>query len=317
MIVFIEAAKEFTGLTAVTCVFLIAAFILVAFNRTVERKARNAFLVCLATLFCIALADWFSYITEGKVPELRYVHAVLMALTFAIAPVLPAAIAQTIYPTRSIRWVMIILSIHAVFELISIACGFVFWVDANNIYHRGTFYPVYMAVYSFSSAYLIIETFRAARAYQTAQIAVVFGILICMFTGVIIQIFDSTVRMTWPATSMAVVLFFQFYSDMVLRTDALTKLLNRRSYEEALAHPSLPCIAVVIDIDDFKSVNDIYGHAYGDKCLIQTARLIRHSLGNAGLCFRTGGDEFAVIVTKRLDEIEALCSELKELSSHE
>lgn len=302
--------RFFTGLTVVTIVFLVTAIALIACNRTIDRKARNVFVSCLSTLALIALADWFMYLVSGQMPQLRTLHAVLMALTFAVAPLLPVFVANTICPNGRVKWVTALLIAHAIFELVGIVGGYVFWIDEYNVYHRGTLYPVYMAAYTVSSVYLIVKTIIAAHAYQGAQIAMVFGIILCMFTGVIIQVFDSSVRMTWPSVSMAVVLYFMFYSDMVLRTDPLTMLLNRRSYEDALAHPTLPCVAVVIDIDNFKTINDTYGHAYGDECIVRAARIIRRSFGQAGLSYRTGGDEFAVIMAKRLSDVEQFTSKL-------
>lgn len=63
---------------------------------------------------------------------------------------------------------------------------------------------------------------------------------------------------------MGVVLFFQLYADMVLRTDSLTGLLNRHAYGEFLADPPLPRAVVLIDVNNFKRVSDTYGHPFGD-----------------------------------------------------
>nr|WP_269461410.1 GGDEF domain-containing protein [Shewanella benthica] len=49
------------------------------------------------------------------------------------------------------------------------------------------------------------------------------------------------------------------------------------------------------DVDDFKSVNDTYGHDAGDKVFYELARQITHSLRTDDLCCRLGGDEFIVI----------------------
>ena len=313
MLVDSVAMRSFTGLTVITVVFLIAGALLIACNRTVDRKARRIFIICLAALVCLALFDWYTYYTNGWLPEHRWLHTIVVTITFAGAPFLPLLIAQTIYPDRRIRWVVALLIIQALIEVVNVFGGFIFWVDETNLYHRGSMYWIYMAAYTVSSIYLIIATIRLSRAYQTAQAFVVFGIIACMFTGIIIQIFDIDVRMTWPAVSMSVILYFLFYSDMVLRTDALTMLLNRRSFQDALDHPPLPSIAVIVDIDDFKNVNDTHGHPYGDACLTRIAHMIRRSFSSAGLCYRTGGDEFAVIMSKRLDDVELLSAELKRL----
>lgn len=305
-----ESMREFTGLTAITVMFLLAGSLLIFHNSTVSRKARNAFLASTITLMCIALADCLCYLTDGKDPGFAALHTALLVITFCIAPAIPILIANTVSPQRYVKWAVILLVIHAAFQLASIPGGWVFWVDAANTYHRGPLYPVYMAAYSASALYLVVESIKTGRAYQAVRVSVVFAILACMLTGVLIQVFDTTVRTTWPAVSMAVMLYFMFYSDMVLRNDVLTKLLNRRSYRDALEKPPLPFVAVVIDVDNFKGVNDTYGHAFGDECLARVAQMIRRSYGSAGLCYRTGGDEFAVIVTRDLDGTESMKEKL-------
>lgn len=305
-----DAIKGFTGLTALTLAFLVASASVVLNNRTVSRRSRRVFICVILALFCIAAIDWFTVVTSGQYPELRTLHAVLMALTFAVAPFLPVAIANAIFPAKYVGWVFILLAVHAAFQLGSIFGGYVFWIDENNAYHRGPLYIVYMVVYTVTALYLVIESVRMGRAYQSSIIAIV-AVLACLLIGVIIQVFDSTVRMTWPAVSMAVLLFFAYYSDMVLRADPLTKLLNRRGYEEFVARPKLPCVAMIIDVDDFKHVNDTYGHAYGDECLTAIAACIRRAIGSAGLCYRTGGDEFAVMLMRRIDEADAFAAAVK------
>lgn len=103
------------------------------------------------------------------------------------------------------------------------------------------------------------------------------------------------------------------------RTDPLTGLGNRRSLEQAmpqLAEPSPGAHArkrrlalMVIDIDEFKQVNDLHGHAAGDRVLQDVARLIRLHLREGDLGVRWGGEEF-LIVAQVADEHDALqCAE--------
>ena len=84
--------------------------------------------------------------------------------------------------------------------------------------------------------------------------------------------------------------------------DALTGLGNRRALEQRLSdlatagQEGAGSYAVhYVDLDDFKEVNDISGHAVGDELLRIVARRLRRLAGDADLCFRVGGDEFALI----------------------
>ena len=62
-------------------------------------------------------------------------------------------------------------------------------------------------------------------AYQTVYFSTVIGILLCMLTGVLIQVADANVRTTWPAVSMAVTLYFIFYSSTVRPFSAASSLV--------------------------------------------------------------------------------------------
>ncbi len=75
--------------------------------------------------------------------------------------------------------------------------------------------------------------------------------------------------------------------------DQLTGLRNRRAAQEDLAKPRPGQVAaVLIDIDDFKVINDRYGHQAGDAVLAEVAIIVAQRLGSAWKLFRLGGDEF-------------------------
>jgi diguanylate cyclase len=97
------------------------------------------------------------------------------------------------------------------------------------------------------------------------------------------------------------------------RTDWLTGLANRRHFVEALeagiknsAMSQRPLALLVMDIDHFKQINDVYGHSVGDRCLAGFAEQMQHVFGGQQeLCARLGGEEFAVLIPG-YDEAAAL-----------
>ncbi|MCJ2139191.1 putative bifunctional diguanylate cyclase/phosphodiesterase [Methylobacterium sp. E-066] len=79
--------------------------------------------------------------------------------------------------------------------------------------------------------------------------------------------------------------------------DDLTGLLNRAGFiqqAEARLNAGTACL-LLLDLDGFKSVNDVYGHQTGDRVLVEVARRLRATLPPDGLAARLGGDEFAVL----------------------
>jgi diguanylate cyclase len=84
--------------------------------------------------------------------------------------------------------------------------------------------------------------------------------------------------------------------------DGLTGLANRALFRDRLAADLRvrdAVSALIIDLDDFKTVNDSLGHAVGDRLLVSVAEALRTASGSDGLPARLGGDEFAVLVSER------------------
>jgi diguanylate cyclase (GGDEF)-like protein len=96
------------------------------------------------------------------------------------------------------------------------------------------------------------------------------------------------------------------------RTDELTGLFNRRHFHERLGSElarvrrgDAPVALLLLDVDDFKAVNDGHGHPVGDSVLIAFADLLREAVRGADIVCRTGGEEFGVILPGA-DEAEAV-----------
>jgi diguanylate cyclase (GGDEF)-like protein len=86
-------------------------------------------------------------------------------------------------------------------------------------------------------------------------------------------------------------------------TDALTSLYNHRTFHDRLREEVVRAsmehdtvALVMLDLDDFKKVNDVYGHGVGDQLLLQVADVLRASVRTDDVVCRVGGEEFAVIM---------------------
>lgn len=102
--------------------------------------------------------------------------------------------------------------------------------------------------------------------------------------------------------------------------DPLTALYNRRALDmraPALleeATPASPGALLLIDIDNFKQVNDLHGHSAGDRLLVALSEMIRDALPRGSLAARLGGDEFVILLREASgDSVVALGNGLREV----
>jgi diguanylate cyclase (GGDEF)-like protein len=91
--------------------------------------------------------------------------------------------------------------------------------------------------------------------------------------------------------------------ELATRVDGLTRIYNRKHWEEALANEfararryDSALSLIMFDLDHFKRLNDTYGHQCGDLVLIETASRVSETLRDAGVFGRYGGEEFAIIL---------------------
>ncbi|MEG1923593.1 MAG: diguanylate cyclase [Clostridia bacterium] len=99
-------------------------------------------------------------------------------------------------------------------------------------------------------------------------------------------------------------------------TDSLTGVLNREAFKESLENMISNCNAnhalIMLDIDSFKSINDSYGHDYGDSALVKLVDILKHMLRENDLLGRIGGDEF-IFCLKDIPNYETLHKRIEEI----
>ncbi len=202
----------------------------------------------------------------------------------------------------------IIYSALALTILSSYFTNWVFYYDANYIYHRGELYniPVFTMLSISAIAELSIIKYKNLLSKTHYIIFVTFlGIPVI---GMLFQALFYGLALGLMGTSFALIIIYINVISKDINKDHLTSLNDRKAFdlhleEFILDKSSHPFGAIMLDIDDFKTINDNYGHAEGDEALKSTAEIIAHSVRNNDIICRYGGDEFVVILQKCDEEI--------------
>lgn len=177
------------------------------------------------------------------------------------------------------------------------------FVIGLSIFQRGEFgvFWAFPAILFIS----FVEAGRVARVYTAVFIA---GIAAVTFYCLDIPLAARSVvalMVTAIFTNIFLRMIEQLQSSLVSQsiTDPLTGALNRRQMETVLQdaverkrRSSTPASLLVFDVDRFKSVNDTYGHAAGDRVLTEMARLVADRSRVMDRLFRTGGEEFMLFL---------------------
>jgi len=198
-------------------------------------------------------------------------------------------------------WLLVPFAANSLLAVLSPWFGWLFAIDASNVYSRGTLFLVNAAIqygYLFAATIAIIRNkdgLRKANFWPTLLFIVPPAV------GGAIQILFYGLLLVWPMVTISVLMVFVFVQFERANTDYLTGLYNRREYESYLRglerrKKKIGILAgVILDLDRFKSINDLFGHEMGDLALQQMADTIREAFAPGDFIARIGGDEFAVL----------------------
>jgi diguanylate cyclase (GGDEF)-like protein len=203
---------------------------------------------------------------------------------------------------------------------------FVFGFDARNHYFRGGLFLLY-TVLSYLPA--LATFFMAIMRYGTArtkaerkELRFFLTFMVFPTIGYLVQLFFYGLPLIWIGTTLALFLIYTNVQNGRIYEDELTGLSNRRRIVREFSRriddldAQERIYAVMIDADDFKIINDRFGHAVGDHLLINAARMLeRLCQQNGDFVARMGGDEFLILATRRADEVFLLPEEIREAVS--
>lgn len=187
--------------------------------------------------------------------------------------------------------------------------GIIFSISEKNKYMRGLFsYAVYVAVF-----FYYIESIWTVKTTKNDSILVEFFpiyyfVVPCMI-GTIIQGLFFGIAVGWLCVAIAFILIYIEFQISNSFIDDLSGLYNRKymnHYLNKLQNAKNKHVyGFLLDVNDFKVINDTYGHLSGDRAIIHIGKILQNTIGNGCVAIRMGGDEFVIFANFKTNE-EAL-----------
>ena len=304
--------RYFFILTTIDLLVLGFMCLLTKLSESLNKKQKRGFFLAYALIAAISVLEVITIVVDGAPTGCRWLNILSNYLGFGLTPAVALCLVYVLDKKtiirRGFKAAVCCEGAYLLFLAATLPYGLVFSVSRENLYARGAYFYIYVAMYYAAMLYLMVATVRTAAAFQNRSRMLIYPLTLFLGTETVIQLALPELHVTWLCVTLLSVLYYIYCSEMWNQLDALTGLLNQNSYLNRTAEMRRSGgVLVVFDVDDFKQINDRYGHLQGDICLAEIGRCIKKAYARSGYCYRTGGDEFCVLMENA--DREAQCAQ--------
>lgn len=311
------------GMTLLFCISL-----LIHVSRKENRYwgAYDNFRLILATTAMLTILEFFSWLFEcvpGRLP--RTINIVSNYLVFYLSA-LPTTVwfmyfdSKMQLSTKVIRikkfYYIVVNGVIIIFTTVNIFMPILFRIDEYNKFvgYRGTM--IIAAIQMIFVMSYVVEIFSLRDNIEKRLLTMVILLAVLPITAAMLQSLFYGIVILWPIMTYVAFVAFLLIERDEMGKDPLTKLPLRRQMEARLQYmlsKNMDFSLIMIDLNDFKLINDNYGHMKGDEVLRDFAHMLRKSVGRRDLVFRYAGDEFVIITEDKCDDLE--CSVIESINN--
>jgi len=192
--------------------------------------------------------------------------------------------------------------IHAFMVILSQFYGWFYYIDSNNIYHRGPIYwfasLITIVMILISLILILINHKKIGKKHFLSLVLFV----VIQYTGIILQLVFYGISIMLNCVVLSLMIVFLNIQNYSMYNDFLTGVNNRKKLEIYLKDKINSCnenktfSAIMIDLNNFKSINDNFGHGVGDHALQISAKILNSCIRTNDFIGRYGGDEFVIVL---------------------
>lgn len=310
-----------------TAFLLILIYIPVRNRAGRERELNRIFNAMLWTTVVLLLTDSLSHLNE-LASSLLLLSDIFLFLSFLGEILLPLLwffyVRSYIHsePETSVKQTLLIcfpLILDILLLFLSLFNGWILSFSPDGIYSRGPFFAVHSALMCttvFLSELLII---RNRNKVEKEVLGTLLFFPLPPLIGIALQLVFQDLAFGLPGIAVSVILIFINIQIRISDIDYLTGAYTRSRLDNAIDRHIREnegrkrFAAIMIDVDNFKSINDRFGHNAGDLALKESVAVIRQCLRMDDLLARYGGDEFCIILDNASEEdLKRIISRIRE-----
>ncbi len=303
---------------AMACVILTILFISSHIARQRRSLTDRLFTLAMILNAMACIIETVSFIIDGKtflgarplafaLDSVLYADNILLSFTWCLY--VDYRLYGDIKRIRKNYRVLGIVIFLTVLSLIpNIKYQFYFSIGANNVYHRTMLSYLFYLITLVNFGISVVVRYGHKKKFGNTGFFPIWMFLAPMLAGTLLQVFIYGISTAWCSVSIGLVGMHLCLQNELSYIDPLTKAYNRNYLNQimdSLERKGTDMGGIMIDLDDFKSINDVYGHSTGDDALIDAARVMRLALPDTAMLMRFAGDEFIILIkTGDSEEIE-------------
>ncbi|MEG2275925.1 MAG: GGDEF domain-containing protein [Clostridia bacterium] len=284
-------------------------------NRTVKYLSSATFLIALQ-LFCEIIVEAMN---KYNVVERDKIIFVINTYLYVSGPIIMAFLILIIHAyvnnalsTEKIeKYLKIPILISALLAVINLFTPILFRISELGIPQFGPLYYYDMLAALIYTIVAITLILKNRKSLNTSEIYIFLSFEIAPVVGAILQMIFPGTFLVWSFVAITVAMIYVFLQKKITQQDTLTRIWTRTTFDiylenklDANAKEYAKRFSIIfMDLDEFKQINDKFGHPEGDKALKKFADIMKKTLNENTKIARYGGDEF-VALYYNLDKVD-------------
>ena len=291
-----------------TGIFILLMLLYVSRSRTLRDSIEDkvfTFMIFGVMMGCFMEA--FSYTLDGRVfPGSRFLNYIANTYLFSVNLLLPFSVLVYVdlglygdikrIKTRYKKEIGVVIFMFMM-NIVNFFVPISYYITEQNVYERRPFSYVYYIIIFCFCFIAMYETNRYEKENGARTFINIKMFLIPILIGAGLQFMFYGLSLAWLSAALGLTGLYMMQQNEMAYIDSLVDVYNRLYFNHMISgwiSTGRTIAGVMIDIDNFKSINDNFGHSEGDKALKSLTEVLLHSRKDHERVFRFAGDEFII-----------------------